>query len=139
MYPEIGPGRERPGKLRGYAVGVVLVMIALVAIGLPFARNWWMKANSEEVTVSRNVAPGVAAAGSGLDLDIITVLSKDAIPAIDEPRFLTGAAAEAQMLPGERLLGVVIDGEARAYPLKMLSRHEIVNDEVAGVPIAVTW
>ena len=43
------------------------------------------------------------------------------------------------MLPGERLLGVVIDGEARAYPLKMLSRHEIVNDEVAGVPIAVTW
>ena len=139
MYPEIRPGRGRPGKSRGYAVGFVLVVIALVAIGLPFARNWWMKANSEEVTVSRNVAPGVAATGSGLDLDIITVLSKDAIPAIDEPRFLTGAAAESQMLPGERLLGVVIDGEARAYPLKMLSRHEIVNDVVAGVPIAVTW
>ena len=139
MYPEIRPGRGRSGKTRGYVVGVVLIVIAVAAVGLPFARTWWMKANSEEVTVSRNAAPGVAVAGSGLDLDIITVLSKDAIPAIDEPRFLTGAAAETQMLPGERLLGVVIDGEARAYPLKMLSRHEIVNDEVAGVPIAVTW
>ena len=139
MYPEIRPGRGRPGRTRGYVVGIVLVVIAVVAVGLPFARTFWMKANSEEVTVSRNVAPGVAAEGSGLDLDIITVLSKDAIPAIDDPRFLTGAAAETQMLPGERLLGVVIDGEARAYPLKMLSRHEIVNDEVSGVPIAVTW
>ncbi len=36
-------------------------------------------------------------------------------------------------------MGLVIDGDARAYPLRMLTRHEIVNDVVGGVPVAVTF
>jgi hypothetical protein len=36
-------------------------------------------------------------------------------------------------------MGVVIHGEARAYPIRTLIGHEIVNDEVQGRPIAVTW
>lgn len=39
----------------------------------------------------------------------------------------------------ETVLGVSINGDHRAYPLNMLSRHEIVNDTVGGVPVAVTW
>lgn len=39
----------------------------------------------------------------------------------------------------EEVLGVVVQGEARAYPLKMMSRHEIANDVIAGVPVAVTY
>ena len=39
----------------------------------------------------------------------------------------------------EKVLGVSINGESRTYSIPMLSRHEIVNDVVGGVPIAVTW
>ncbi len=63
---------------------------------------------------------------------------KDGIPAIDRPRFV--AAAEAAWLdPEEPVIELVLDGEARAYPLEILVWHEIVNDELAGRPVAVTF
>lgn len=71
--------------------------------------------------------------------DAYDVLPVGAIPAIDQPAFLTGEAADAQMLPGEPVLGVVVDGEARAYSLWQLDAHEIVNDLIAGTAIAATW
>jgi len=67
------------------------------------------------------------------------VLGRDGIPAILEPQFATSAQALGQMDLGERVLGVSINSEHRAYPLNLLSRHEIVNDTVGGKPIAVTW
>lgn len=74
-----------------------------------------------------------------MDLDIITVLGKDGIPAILDPVFLTAQEAQIDMWDGEKVLGVSIDGDSKAYPLNMLSRHEIVNDSVGGKPVAVTW
>ena len=73
------------------------------------------------------------------DLDVVTVLAKDAIPAIRSPEFVDAAGAEAWMNADEPIIGVELDGDARAYPVAMLSRHEIVNDTVGGVPIAATW
>lgn len=73
------------------------------------------------------------------DLNVVTVLAKDAIPAIRSPEFVDAAGAEAWMNADEPIIGVEIGGDARAYPVAMLSRHEIVNDTVAGAPIAVTW
>jgi len=74
-------------------------------------------------------------------LGIITLLSKDAIPAILEDRvvFLTGAQAEAQMAPSDRVIGVSIGDDHRAYSTAQLSSHEVVNDTIGGVPVAVTW
>ena len=71
--------------------------------------------------------------------EIRTVLEKDAIPAILDPRFLQGEEARAQMRPDELVVGVSIDGDRRAYSTAQLSRHEVVNDTVGGRPIAVTW
>ena len=71
--------------------------------------------------------------------DVYEVLQVGAIPAIDDPSFLSGAAASAQMSPGEPVLGIVLDGEARAYSLWQLDAHEIVNDEIKGTAIAATW
>ena len=71
--------------------------------------------------------------------DIITVLGKDGIPSIDNPRFVGPVDADRQMESFERVLGVSINGAHSAYPLNMLSRHEIVNDTVGGKPVAVTW
>jgi hypothetical protein len=68
-----------------------------------------------------------------------TVLPPDAIPAIRAPEFLAGADAGNQMLPDEPVLGVVINGDARAYSAWQLDAHEIVNDVVGDTAIAVTW
>ena len=69
----------------------------------------------------------------------MTLLRKDAIPAILEPEFLTIAEADEQMKDDELVLGISIEGDSRAYSVNMLSRHEIANDVVGGVPVAVTW
>lgn len=65
---------------------------------------------------------------------------KDGIPSIDEPRFVPVSRIDAKDLaPTEPVIGVVIGGKAKAYPLRVLTWHEIVNDELAGVPITVTY
>ncbi len=81
----------------------------------------------------------------GVDVDgidpgeILSALPEDAIRSIDRPKFVSGKKADKQMGDDEPVIGLEIDGEARAYPLYMLSSHEIVNDVIAGRPVAVTW
>jgi len=63
---------------------------------------------------------------------------RDGIPALDMPDVIT--AAEADYLRDEdRVLGINIRGRARAYPIRILNHHEIVNDVVGGEIITVTW
>lgn len=69
------------------------------------------------------------------------VLSKPIRPIIDAP-FIPGADASAEVVTdNELVLGVVIDGESRAYPINMITgpRREIVNDKLGGLAIAATW
>lgn len=70
--------------------------------------------------------------------EILTGAAKDGIPSIDEPEFDT--TEEAQWLndtnPG---LGLVVNGDARFYPYRILVWHEIVNDTVGGKPVLVTY
>jgi hypothetical protein len=61
----------------------------------------------------------------------------DGIPAIDEPRFTS--AGEARLAPGDIVIGFAHGGVARAYPQRILVHHEIVNDEVGGLPVAITY
>jgi hypothetical protein len=71
--------------------------------------------------------------------EVYQVLPLGAIPAIDDPAFVSGPEADGQMRPEEPVIGVVIGGEARAYSLWQLDAHEIVNDRIQGTAIAVTW
>ena len=73
------------------------------------------------------------------DYEIVTLLPRDAIPAIDNPQFLTAAEADEFYDPNELVIGVEFNGDARAYSIPLLSSHEIVNDTVGGEKIAVTW
>lgn len=73
------------------------------------------------------------------DLEIITLLPQDAIPAINNPIFHQPEEANEFYEPDELVIGVVFNGDARAYSIPHLSSHEIVNDEVGGVKISVTW
>ncbi len=63
---------------------------------------------------------------------------KDGIPSIDDPVFVS--VAEAADLPEtEPVIGFAVGDDRRAYPLRILIWHEIVNDVVGGVPVAVTF
>jgi len=64
---------------------------------------------------------------------------KDGIPSIDQPRFVSVEAAREWVESKEPVVVVEIDGDARAYPLQILTWHEIVNDRVGGRPVAVTF
>lgn len=64
---------------------------------------------------------------------------KDGIPAIDEPQFVAVAEADAWLEPVEPVVRVQVGDDARAYPLQILTWHEIVNDTVGDQPVAVTF
>ena len=62
----------------------------------------------------------------------------DGIPSIDDPSFLS--AGEVDFLEdNEPVLALTVNGESRAYPVQIMTWHEIVNDTVGGVPVAVTY
>jgi hypothetical protein len=63
---------------------------------------------------------------------------KDGIPAIDEPRFLPVDRAD-WLVEREPVIAFGIGDDWRAYPIQILVWHEIVNDEVAGAPVTITF
>lgn len=65
----------------------------------------------------------------------------DAQPAIVDPEVLSADEVVHQVEDDELVLGVVLDGTARAYPINMLTgpSREIINDTLAGHAIAATW
>lgn len=64
---------------------------------------------------------------------------RDGIPSIDDPRFVTPADASGWLADKEPVIALEVGGDARAYPLQILTWHEIVNDTVGDVPVAVTF
>ena len=69
--------------------------------------------------------------------DFRQIIPRGRIASIDDPQFVS--AEHADINDDAWVFGVVIDGEARAYSLNLLNHHEIVNDEIAGVPVAAVW
>jgi len=63
----------------------------------------------------------------------------DGIPSIDSPKFISVADGNKFLLDSDKVLGININGDIKAYPLQILVWHEIVNDNVGGIPIAVTY
>ncbi len=71
--------------------------------------------------------------------EITSVLPRDRIPAIDDPTFGSLADGDGFLTDVEPVVTLQVEGQARAYPLQILTWHEIVNDEIAGVPVSVTY
>ncbi len=71
-------------------------------------------------------------------LDVTRGQVKDGIPAIDDPSFI-GVAEPNFLGELEPVISLELNGEARAYPLQILTWHEIVNDTIGGQPVAVTF
>jgi len=63
---------------------------------------------------------------------------RDGIPAISDPRLIAAGAAD-YLKPTDRVVGISLKGQSRAYPIAILNWHEIVNDEIDGRRFAVTY
>ena len=87
------------------------------------------------------VASVSVAAGSDViqGSPILTVLPMDAIPAIDNPTYVPVTEADRFMRPDEPVLGITDGKTAKAYSAWQLNHHEIVNDTLGNLPLAVTW
>ncbi len=112
------------------SVGLVIIAFAtLTACNLP---------RSKPAPQLEAFAPAPPALDISPD-DLKTVIPRDAIPSITDPQFDKAPAARAYMRPDEQIVGLILNGDVRAYPINILSRHEIVNDVVGGEPVAITW
>ena len=115
-------------------IGFIGVVVAGLLTQLPGTPVWRLLNPTLTVTVA---SPGAGAEPA--ELEIVTVLRRDAIQAILDPTFVSGDEAAAQMVPTSRVIGLSINGDHRAYSTAQLSSREVVNDTVGGVPVAVTW
>lgn len=70
--------------------------------------------------------------------EIQTILPQDTIPALVGPVYVSAAAA-TDIRDTEEVIGIAVNGDARAFPIATLSAHEIVDDVIGGRPLAVTW
>lgn len=132
-------------RVVGYGALAVIAgyVLWLAFSGTPFG-------GGETVVINTGDASGTSSSGTNgssgddnsvneLELNIVTLLGFDGIRSIENPEFVESEAADETYDPDELVLGVEINGDARAYSVPLLSRHEIVNDVVGGKPIAVTW
>lgn len=128
----------------------VLPLLLVLAIALTFLTMFLRRAGlfAETVTLSAETLQ-IAPASDDADpsgeppedvtLEIITLLPKDGIPAIFDPEFVSAQEANGFLRDDDQVMGVVIDGDARAYGTAFLSSREVVNDTVGGRAITVTW
>lgn len=107
----------------------------------------WTAVLGSERGRSPTVLNAAVAASHGFDLTTCLIPRKeiraggppkDGIPALTRPPTVTGREAR-HLSDDDRVIGISLDQEARAYPLAILNYHENVNDELGGKPIAVTY
>ncbi|MEQ2007327.1 MAG: DUF3179 domain-containing protein [Limisphaerales bacterium] len=132
-------------KLRwGVCLGLGLGVTAVVGLVFPF-----LPEAAPEVceVLSAEQLPAAVGANNGFGLGNATIpreqiLSggppRDGIPAIDRPRFIAPARA-GFLSDDDVVVSMTVNGVTRAYPLRILVWHEIVNDELGGTAVAVTF
>jgi hypothetical protein len=113
----------------------LLVFVLSLAMAFPGCSN---DTNTNGVALPR--LHGFTLSNLLIPLDEIQTAGpgKDGIPAIDEPAFIPASIAD-HLAADQRILGIEMDGVARAYPINILNWHEVVNDRINGKAVAVTF
>ena len=119
------------GSRRALALFAALIVLTIAAFAATASAAQFDKWTDEW--------PKTDFATASVDLDDIFSGGppKDGIPSIDNPEFVP--VAEADLPDIEPVIGFRVGDDFRAYPLRILMWHEIVNDVVGGVPVAVTF
>ena len=122
-------GRVLTGLAVALGFGAILVVLSGFGANLPFLGG------GEGFKRAPIGLPNPAGAVGSRQFD--PRLPRDAIRPIYEPTFVS--VAEADLDAGELVMGLMINGDVRAYPVTPLRRREMVNDVVGGTPVLVTW
>ena len=124
------PARPR----RWAALGVVLSALAMAACSAPSTPGPTAYSVYEGVGASSEVRVAVEIDLAAAEIGFIP---PDSIKPIYDPRFVS--PDDADLVPGDFVIGLALNGEAKAYPIEILWSREMVNDTVGGVPLLVTW
>jgi Protein of unknown function (DUF3179) len=144
--------RERKWFVGGYAIGItgviIIVYMSTTNFGSPLASISITNLSNNPKLIP-GVAPGAAGQQSNntqqlkhivpLDQIVSGGPPPDGIPSIDNPKFLSVVDASKFLKDSDLVIGLTIKGQTKAYPLLILVWHEIVNDKVGSVPVAVTY
>jgi hypothetical protein len=137
MEPEKGTSYSPPGARKTSRRGFIKLALGLggaVAVGVLAHRIFLGSGPSDTSSVTEG--------GDYLDVlnrNIVSVLSKDGIPSIDSPRFISAGEGDSFLRPDDIVFGIAYQGTVRAYPQRILVWHEIVNDIIAGERISITY
>lgn len=137
-------------RIAKVAIGALLTAIAIIAVALLQADGWAnLKLQAYDLTrvfhdQSRELGDLRKQDINPEDVTRIELGQllnggppKDGIPSIDAPEFDT--AETTPFAPDDIVVGMVVNGEAKAYPYNILNWHEIANDEIGGVNVAVSY
>lgn len=94
-------------------------------------------ANPQEDSPSQSPSPSATDDLGLSNIPFVPLLPRDAIRPVYEPDFVSAAYSPLQA--DELVMGIAIQGEAKAYPVSVLRFREMVDDELGGLPILVTW
>jgi Protein of unknown function (DUF3179) len=120
-----------------FAYGLVgIAVFAVTAFWLVGSPANKLQVDSGPVEVPDGVYDPVAA-GEPVPNDFRQLLARDAILPIYNPTFKT--APETDWRDELLVIGIELDGEAKAYPVSFLNRREMVIDWIGGTPILVSW
>ena len=120
-------------------IGRVTLVAVLIVIGL-FSVSWLKRVASETPTIEGRTDDSLynpVHAGEELPQGFRNLLPRDAIRPIYNPQFVP--ADDARWDDRSLVVGLEINGDARADPVSFLNRREIVNDHVGKTPVLVTW
>lgn len=135
-------------KAGGWVLALAIVLIAAVML--------WRVRDMLAGGGERAVGDGRNPATYGFDLSNLKVpeaqfvgsgLPRDGLPVLDFPPLFSPGQVDSTLrsrrskylVSGDRVIGVRLNGQARAYPVNVLNWHEVVNDTLGGRPIAVTY
>lgn len=105
-----------------------VILAALLLLGLTSTPCWGRVLNGFQI--SRGLVPEEEILPGGPP--------RDGIPTLTSPKFLPASRADF-LRPGDRVIGVVLGDEAKAYPIRILNWHEIVNDKIGGKDVVITY
>lgn len=115
--------RAGDSALRQFAFSAVLGLLLIVV--------WGTVASSQQR--SRKVL------GKKYHSSSFRAAPRDAFPVLYNPPMGTVEEGDRILKSGEWVIGIALNGEARAYPVDVMGFHELINDVVGGTPITVCW
>ena len=133
-----------PRRMPEYKSIIRLLLIVLIAFTSMSVSASAQSISTKSGRVLLSVQPGdrpFDVTQHAINLQDIVALNvrRDGIAALDDPKFLTAAQAKGLWSSSDRVLGLHFNGEAKAYPIRIMDGHEVVNDRVGGRPVLVTW